>query len=50
MEIFLFQMDDMETIGKKTIGSDPSIQEMLDEFRTDFDNIRVKTLQAGKYK
>ena len=28
----------------------PDIQEMLDEFITDFENIRVKTLLSGEYQ
>lgn len=48
------QMDDMETMiemGYEENDPDliPEIQEMLDEFRTDFDNIRVKTLLSGEY-
>ena len=27
----------------------PEIQEMLDDFQRDFDNIRVKTLLSGEY-
>ena len=27
----------------------PEIQEMLDEFQKDFDNIRIKTLLSGEY-
>ena len=48
------QMDDMETMiemGYEENDPDliPEIQEMLDEFRTSFDNIRVKTLLSGEY-
>ena len=48
------QMDDMETMiemGYEENDPDliPEIQEMLDEFRTDFANIRVKTLLSGEY-
>lgn len=48
------QMDDMETMiemGYEENDPDliPEIQEMLDQFQTDFDNIRVKTLLSGEY-
>ena len=48
------QMEDMETMID--IGYEendpaliPEIQEMLDEFQKDFDNIRIKTLLSGEY-
>ena len=48
------QMEDMETMiemGYEENDPDliPEIQEMLDQFKTDFDNIRVKTLLSGEY-
>ena len=47
------QMEDMETMiemGYEENDPDliPEIQEMLDQFKTDFDNIRVKTLLSGR--
>ena len=46
------QMEDMETMIEMGYEENdpaiiPEIQEMLDEFRTDFDNIRIKTLLSG---
>ena len=48
------QMEDMETMIEMGYEENdpaiiPEIQEMLDEFRTDFDNIRIKTLLSGEY-
>lgn len=48
------QKEDMETMiemGYEENDPDliPEIQEMLDQFRVDFDNIRVKTLLSGEY-
>ena len=48
------QMEDMETMiemGYEENDPDliPEIQEMLDQFREDFDAIRVKTLLSGEY-
>ncbi|MFQ6864425.1 peptide chain release factor 2 [Blautia sp.] len=48
------QMEDMETMIEMGYEENdpeiiPEIQEMLDEFCTDFDNIRVKTLLSGEY-
>ncbi|MCQ2500545.1 MAG: peptide chain release factor 2 [Lachnospiraceae bacterium] len=47
-------IEDMETMiemGYEENDPDliPEIQEMLDEFKTDFDNIRIKTLLSGEY-
>ena len=48
------QMEDMETMIEMGYEENdpeliPEIQEMLDQFQTDFDNIRVKTLLSGEY-
>ena len=48
------QMEDMETMiemGYEENDPDliPEIQEMLDQFQADFDNIRIKTLLSGEY-
>ncbi|MDY4694223.1 MAG: peptide chain release factor 2 [Blautia sp.] len=48
------QMEDMETMiemGYEENDPDliPEIQEMLDQFKIDFDNIRIKTLLSGEY-
>ena len=48
------QKEDLETMiemGYEENDPDiiPEIQEMLDEFRTSFDNIRTKTLLSGEY-
>ena len=48
------QMDDIQTMiemGYEENDPDliPEIEQMLDDFRTDFDNIRVKTLLSGEY-
>ena len=48
------QMEDMETMIEMGYEENdpaliPEIQEMLDEFQKDFDNIRVKTLLSGEY-
>ena len=48
------QKEDMETLIEMSYEeNDPSmieeIQEMLDEFQKDFDNIRIKTLLSGEY-
>ena len=48
------QKEDMETMiemGYEENDPDliPEIQEMLDQFKVDFDNIRVKTLLSGEY-
>ena len=48
------QMEDMETLIEMGYEENdpeliPEIQEMLDQFQTDFDNIRVKTLLSGEY-
>ena len=47
------QMEDMETMIEMGYEENdpeliPEIQEMLDQFQTDFDNIRVKTLLSGE--
>lgn len=46
------QMEDMETMIEMGYEENdpeliPEIQEMLDQFQKDFDNIRVKTLLSG---
>ena len=48
------QMEDMETMIEMGYEENdpaliPEIQEMLDEFQKDFDNIRIKTLLSGEY-
>ena len=48
------QMEDMETMIEMGYEENdpeliPEIQEMLDQFQKDFDNIRVKTLLSGEY-
>ena len=48
------QMEDMETMIEMGYEENdpaliPEIQEMLDEFQRDFDNIRIKTLLSGEY-
>ena len=48
------QMEDMETMIEMGYEENdpeliPEIQEMLDQFEKDFDNIRVKTLLSGEY-
>ena len=48
------QMEDMETLIEMSYEENdpsmiPEIQEMLDNFRTEFDTIRVKTLLSGEY-
>ena len=48
------QMEDMETMIEMGYEENdpeiiPEIQEMLDQFIQDFDNIRVKTLLSGEY-
>ncbi|MDY3716747.1 MAG: peptide chain release factor 2, partial [Blautia sp.] len=48
------QMEDMETMIEMGYEENdpaliPEIQEMLDEFQNDFDNIRIKTLLSGEY-
>ena len=47
-------MEDMETMIEMGYEENdpaliPEIQEMLDEFQKDFDNIRIKTLLSGEY-
>ncbi len=57
MEIYqglVSQMEDMETMIEMGYEENdesviPEIQEMLDEFRVSFDNIRIKTLLSGEY-
>ena len=48
------QMEDLETMIEMGYEENdpqiiPEIQEMLDQFRTDFDNIRTRTLLSGEY-
>ena len=48
------QMEDIETMIEMGYEENdpemiPEIQEMLDAFQHDFDNIRVKTLLSGEY-
>ena len=48
------QRDDMETLIEMGYEEDdasviPEIQEILDQFETDFENIRMKTLLSGEY-
>ena len=48
------QMEDMETMIEMGYEENdpaliPEIQEMLDEFQKDFDNVRIKTLLSGEY-
>ena len=48
------QMEDMETMIEMGYEENdpeliPEIQEMLDQFKADFDSIRVKTLLSGEY-
>ena len=48
------QMEDMETMIEMGYEENdpaliPEIQEMLDQFKMDFDNIRIKTLLSGEY-
>ena len=48
------QYEDIETLLEMGYEENdpsiiPEIQEMLDEFQRDFDNIRVKTLLSGEY-
>ena len=48
------QMEDMETMIEMGYEENdpaliPEIQEMLEEFQKDFDNIRIKTLLSGEY-
>ena len=48
------QMDDIQTMIEMGYEENdpeliPEIQQMLDDFRTEFDNIRVKTLLSGEY-
>ena len=48
------QYDDIETMIEMGYEENdpaliPEIQEMLDEFQKDFDNIRIKTLLSGEY-
>ena len=48
------QMEDMETMIEMGYEENdpaliPEIQEMLDEFQKDLDNIRIKTLLSGEY-
>ena len=48
------QMEDMETMIEMGYEENdpeliPEIQEMLEQFQQDFDNIRVKTLLSGEY-
>ncbi len=48
------QMDDIQTMIEMGYEENdpeliPEIEQMLDDFRTDFDNIRVKTLLSGEY-
>ena len=48
------QMEDMETMIEMGYEENdpaliPEIQEMLDEFQKDFDNISIKTLLSGEY-
>ena len=48
------QMEDMETMIEMGYEENdpaliPEIQEMLDRFKLDFDNIRIKTLLSGEY-
>ena len=47
-------MEDMETMIEMGYEENdpeiiPEIQEMLDEFQQNFDNIRIKTLLSGEY-
>lgn len=48
------QRDDMETLIEMGYEEDdasviPEIQEILDQFEADFENIRMKTLLSGEY-
>ena len=48
------QMEDMETMIEMGYEENdpsliPEIQQMLDDFRVNFDNIRIKTLLSGEY-
>ena len=54
MKIWKVRDDDMETLIEMGYEEDdasviPEIQEILDQFEADFENIRMKTLLSGEY-